>query len=135
MNLTFEEMIVLKYPHDASWLFCSQQHYIFLVAAIWNNLYSCKRVLNVLLWKTNILNSFYLIFKISLCIQHSFILWTYDVYFSSHSKLKDLLFDHGLSAFLTICIFQLLIETLWADFNQTWNTASFGEGISSLFKS
>lgn len=49
----------------------------------------------------------------------------------SSLKLKDLLFDHDLIAFLTICIFQLLIETMWADFNKTLNTSSFDEGISN----
>lgn len=132
MNLAFKEIIVMKYPHDSSWFF-AVINIIFSRFLRFGIIYTVVKDFSMSYFGKlipGILNSFYLILKISLCAQHFFILWTFDVIFSS-LKLKDLLFDHDLIAFLTICIFQLLIETMWADFNKTLNTSSFDEGISN----
>ena len=45
-----------------------------------------------------------------------------------------------LSVRLSVCLsvnfshFHLLLQNHWANFNQTWHKASWGEGDSSLFK-
>ena len=114
------------YIHNISFIiepFCSDLNFFFLD---WFNKSQTHYILSTWLWTLSQLQHWRVI-PGSLRGSHEL---------KAQLSFSDCLSSVCLSVHLSVCNFSYfrLLKNHWANFNQTWHKASFGEGDSSLFK-